>query len=159
MPGCLGGQQGRVGGFDQTSRNNTKRAASQPHATVCVLHSGHVGPQGRYCTGWLSRWVFSKAANAIFQLNKSPHETTWSPSVLLASFVHNLYKPSDRRINNGDHQRLYIHIWHSGDMQLFAKYNYIYNKTSRTEEKKSDVTGQICERVYRTHSHSIELAT
>lgn len=44
--------------------------------------------------------VLSKAANAMFQLSNS--------SVLLACFVHNLYKPSDRRINNGDHEQLYI---------------------------------------------------
>lgn len=79
-------------------------------------------------------------------------------SVLLACFVHKLHKPSDRRINNGDHQHLYINRWYSGDMQLFAKYTYIYNNSSRTEAKKWDVSGQICERMYRTHSRSIELA-
>lgn len=60
--------------------------------------------------------VLSKAANAIIQLSSSSHEMVLFPSVLLACFVHNLYKPSDRRINNGDHQQLYINIWHSGDM-------------------------------------------
>lgn len=47
--------------------------------------------------------VLFKTANAIIQLSSSSHEMVLFPSVLLACFVHDLYKPSDRRINNGDH--------------------------------------------------------
>lgn len=40
--------------------------------------------------------VFSKAANAMFQLSNSSHEITWSLSVLLACFVHTCTSPQTR---------------------------------------------------------------
>lgn len=60
--------------------------------------------------------VLSKAANAMFQPNNSSHQITWSSSVFLACFLHNLYKLSNRRINS-DQQHLYMSKWHSGDVQ------------------------------------------
>lgn len=67
-------------------------------STQKVMLAVKVAIEEGSCLGGVS----SKADNAMFQLNNSSHEITWSP-VSLGCFVHNLYKHSDRRINSGDH--------------------------------------------------------